>query len=255
MFRLGCVGCLRTIPRLETLRQVPIPQCIRSFVSFSSRRGLASFGCASQQVEAVSVPRGHAKQQIDSLQPRPSTSSATRRRPLAARKPDLVLTRPASLEKPFFQSLLNYMADFPDALLLCKVGQFYEVSGACASPRLPSITDARNVRTPAQSYFDQAIEIAGLLKITLTGKNMEGNRYPMCGIPVTQLDKYLEKLVREHNRFVAICEEHKHYDAEGNFRYMTRKVARVVTPGASRHMGACSYSARNQLLTRAVYVD
>ena len=55
----------------------------------------------------------------------------------------------------------------------------------------------------------------------------------MCGIPVTQLDKYLEKLVREHNRFVAICEEHKHYDAEGTFRYMTRKVARVVTPGAS----------------------
>jgi DNA mismatch repair ATPase MutS len=53
----------------------------------------------------------------------------------------------------------------------------------------------------------------------------------MCGFPIGQLDKFLEKLVRENNRFVAICDEHKHYDAEGNFKYITRRVVRVVTPG------------------------
>jgi len=60
---------------------------------------------------------------------------------------------------------------------------------------------------------------------------MESKRYPMCGFPIAQMDKYLEKLVRECNRFVAICEETKHYDKQGNMRNITRKVVRVVTPG------------------------
>jgi DNA mismatch repair ATPase MutS len=84
-----------------------------------------------------------------------------------------------------------------------------------------------------QSYFDQAIEIADLLKIRLTSKSMEGTRYPMCGFPIAQLDKFLEKLVRENNRFVAICEEEKHYDDNGSLKKITRKVVRVVTPGKS----------------------
>lgn len=58
----------------------------------------------------------------------------------------------------------------------------------------------------------------------------------MCGFPVAQLDKYLEKLVRDHNRFVAICDEQKHYDELGNFKYITRKVIRVVTPGKKQQV-------------------
>lgn len=53
----------------------------------------------------------------------------------------------------------------------------------------------------------------------------------MCGFPIAQLDKFLEKLVRENNRFVAICEEHRHYDDSGILKSITRKVVRVVTPG------------------------
>ena len=60
---------------------------------------------------------------------------------------------------------------------------------------------------------------------------MESKRYPMCGFPIAQIDKFLEKLVREQNKFVAICEETKHYDDAGNMKYITRKVVRVVTPG------------------------
>ena len=87
--------------------------------------------------------------------------------------------------------------------------------------------------TSIQSYFDQAIVIADLLKIRLTSKSMDSKRYPMCGFPIAQMDKFLEKLVREHNRFVAICEETKHYDKSGIAKYITRKVVRVVTPGPS----------------------
>lgn len=73
--------------------------------------------------------------------------------------------------------------------------------------------------------------IADLLKIRLTSKSMEGTKYPMCGFPIAQLDKFLEKLVRENNRFVAICEEQKHYNDMGVLKSITRKVVRVVTPG------------------------
>lgn len=64
---------------------------------------------------------------------------------------------------------------------------------------------------------------------------MESKRYPMCGFPIAHMDKFLEKLVREHNRFVAICEETKHYDKSGNLQRISRKVTRVVTPGESGH--------------------
>jgi DNA mismatch repair ATPase MutS len=84
---------------------------------------------------------------------------------------------------------------------------------------------------------------------------MESKRYPMCGFPIAQMDKYLEKLVRECNRFVAICEETKHYDKQGNMRNITRKVVRVVTPGkfASRAYFVCdevNISIQARSLTR-----
>lgn len=53
----------------------------------------------------------------------------------------------------------------------------------------------------------------------------------MCGFPIAQMDKFMEKLVREHNKFVAICEEDKHFDKHGNLVKIVRKVVRVVTPG------------------------
>ena len=55
----------------------------------------------------------------------------------------------------------------------------------------------------------------------------------MCGFPLAQMDKFLEKLVRDHNRFVAICEEFKRFDNAGNVLRIDRRVVRVVTPGSS----------------------
>ncbi len=71
-------------------------------------------------------------------------------------------------------------AQYPDALLLFRVGEFYE------------------------AYNEDAKDATKILGITLTkfGKS----NIPMCGFPFHALDTYLPKLVREGKR-VAICDQ------------------------------------------------
>ncbi len=71
-------------------------------------------------------------------------------------------------------------AQYPDALLLFRVGDFYE------------------------AYNEDAKDATKILGITLTkfGKS----NIPMCGFPFHALDTYLPKLVREGKR-VAICDQ------------------------------------------------
>ena len=76
-------------------------------------------------------------------------------------------------------------SQYPDALLLFRVGEFYE------------------------AYNDDAKDATKILGITLTkfGKS----NIPMCGFPFHALDSYLPKLVRAGKR-VAICDEIKEVD-------------------------------------------
>ena len=76
-------------------------------------------------------------------------------------------------------------AQYPDALLLFRVGEFYE------------------------AYNDDAKDATKILGITLTkfGKS----NIPMCGFPFHALDSYLPRLVRAGKR-VAICDEIKEVD-------------------------------------------
>lgn len=145
-------------------------------------------------------------------------------------KDAMVVQRPKSFKKKlgFPHALLQHMNAFPHALLLCRVGHFYEVR-SCFS--LLCASNVKLMNSPLlKSYFDQAIVVSNLLKIKLTVKKMEGKEYPMCGVPIAQLDKHLETLVREHNQFVAICEEIREYN-RGVLKSLKRKVTRVVTPG------------------------
>ncbi|GAA93776.1 uncharacterized protein L969DRAFT_43096 [Mixia osmundae IAM 14324] len=120
---------------------------------------------------------------------------------------------PDQLSSRLAQEVLRNARRFPHALLLTRVGQFYE------------------------SYFDQAPLIADLLSIKLTSKRFGGFAFPFCGFPLAQLDKHLKTLVQDDGRFVAICEEFKiyHPPTEGTHQVpppdIKRKVTRVVTPG------------------------
>ncbi|MDD2638857.1 MAG: DNA mismatch repair protein MutS, partial [Methanothrix sp.] len=93
-----------------------------------------------------------------------------------------------------------------DAVLLFRMGDFYETFGADA-------------------------EIAArILNITLTSrqKDKEGNRIPLAGIPYHALDAYLPKLVGAGYK-VAICEQVE--DPKRAKGLVKREIIRVITPG------------------------
>ena len=83
---------------------------------------------------------------------------------------------------PFEQKYRELKDKHPDALLLFRVGDFYE------------------------AYFEDAEESSKLLGVTLTLRSDDGSR--KAGFPKYALDTYLPKLVRAGRR-IAICDEIK----------------------------------------------
>jgi DNA mismatch repair protein MutS len=103
------------------------------------------------------------------------------------------------------QQYLRIKSQHPDALLLYRMGDFYE------------------------TFYDDARLAARLLDIALTSRGQSaGAPIPMAGVPVQSLDSYLARLVRR-GQSVAICEQ---IGDPGKTRGpMERQVVRVVTPG------------------------
>ncbi|MCX7755010.1 MAG: DNA mismatch repair protein MutS [Anaerolineales bacterium] len=105
---------------------------------------------------------------------------------------------------PVRQQYLDTKRQYPDCILLFRLGDFYET-------------------------FDEDAEIvARELDIVLTSRPVgKGIRAPLAGIPYHALDNYLLKLVQKGYR-VAIAEQMGDQPVKGIF---PRKVVRVVTPG------------------------
>lgn len=103
--------------------------------------------------------------------------------------------------------ILENLAKFPHCILLTRVGQFYE------------------------SYFDQAAEVARLLNIKLASRKWDNQIVLMCGFPLVHLQKHLNTLVQQNNRFVALCEEFARPVPPGTRPLFDRRVVRIVTPG------------------------
>lgn len=93
---------------------------------------------------------------------------------------------------------------YPDATLLFRVGDFYEL------------------------YKTDAEEASKILAITLTHSNIMGENTPMAGFPFHALDKYLPMLVRAGKR-VAICDQLE--DPKKAKGLVKRGVTELVTPG------------------------
>lgn len=115
---------------------------------------------------------------------------------------------PATAPKhtPLMQQYLSVKADYPNMLLLFRMGDFYEL------------------------FFDDAIAAAERLNITLThrGKDHNNKPIPMAGVPFHAVEQYLARLINAGESAV-ICEQIGEGDASG--KLMERKVTRVVTPG------------------------
>ncbi|GAA6138323.1 DNA mismatch repair protein MutS [Arenicella sp. 4NH20-0111] len=103
------------------------------------------------------------------------------------------------------QQYLRIKADYPDTLVLYRMGDFYEV------------------------FYRDAELAARLLDITLTQRGKSGGEpIPMAGVPFHSVDQYLAKLVKL-GRSVAIAEQIG--DPATSKGPVERKVVRVVTPG------------------------
>ena len=94
-------------------------------------------------------------------------------------------------------------ARHPEAILLARVGDFYE------------------------AYGEDAESIARILSIALTSKDAGGERVAMAGVPHHALDGHLAKLVAQQ-RIVALAEQ---LEPPTPNRLVRRDVVRIVTPG------------------------
>ena len=108
---------------------------------------------------------------------------------------------------PLMRQYLEMKKKFPDAMLLFRVGDFYE------------------------TYGSDAVKSAGILGITLTRKsNGSGTYTEMAGFPYHALEQYLPRLVRAGQR-VAICEQLE--DPKAAKGLVKRGITELVTPGVS----------------------
>jgi DNA mismatch repair protein MutS len=121
---------------------------------------------------------------------------------------------------PIRQQYLEVKRQYPNTILLFRLGDFYET-------------------------FDQDAEIASReLDIVLTSRPIgKGLRAPLAGIPYHAIENYLARLI-EKGYHVAICEQVGDQPAKGIF---PRKVVRVVTPGTIIEPGLLPGDSNNYL--------
>lgn len=127
---------------------------------------------------------------------------------------------------PLMKQYNEIKAKYPDALLLFRVGDFYE------------------------SFGDDAVKIAGILGIILTSRNNGGSNTELAGFPHHSLDIYLPRLVREGYR-VAICDQLEKPSKEK--KIVKRGVTNVVTPGLTLDESILQSGVNNYLC--AIHVE
>ena len=123
-------------------------------------------------------------------------------------------------ETPLMKQYNTIKAKYPDALLLFRVGDFYETFG------------------------EDAIRAAGILNITLTARNNGGEKMELAGFPHHSLNTYLPKLVMAGCR-VSICDQLE--DPKLTKTIVKRGVTELVTPGVAFNDDILSSKSNNFL--------
>lgn len=137
------------------------------------------------------------------------------------------MAKDATKETPLMQQYNAIKIKYPGALLLFRVGDFYETFG------------------------EDAIKAAGILGITLTRRaNGAATHIELAGFPHHSLDTYLPKLVRAGQR-VAICDQLE--DPKATKTIVKRGVTELVTPGVSTNDNILQQKSNNYLAS--LYFD
>ncbi len=125
------------------------------------------------------------------------------------------------VETPLMKQYFDIKAKHPDAILLFRVGDFYEM------------------------YGDDAVVGAEILGIVQTKRaNGVGQSVEMAGFPHHALDTYLPKLVRAGKR-VAICDQLE--DPKLAKKLVKRGITELVTPGVSINDNILNHKENNFL--------
>ena len=133
------------------------------------------------------------------------------------------------METPLMKQYNTIKAKYPDALLLFRVGDFYETFG------------------------EDAIKAAGILGIVLTRRaNGAAAFIELAGFPHHSLDNYLPKLVRAGYR-VAICDQLE--DPKLTKTIVKRGVTELVTPGLSSTDKLLDHKSNNFLAALHIQQD
>ena len=122
---------------------------------------------------------------------------------------------------PLMQQYGAVKARYPHALLLFRLGDFYEL------------------------FYEDAIIASRELRITLTSRNREkGQPIPMCGVPYHAAEGYIARLIRAGFK-VAICEQMEQ-PGPGK-KLVRREISRVITPGTATDVSVLDARENNFL--------
>jgi DNA mismatch repair protein MutS len=128
------------------------------------------------------------------------------------------MTEPAT---PLMQQYHAIKTRYPHALLLFRLGDFYEL------------------------FYEDAIIAARELQITLTSRNREkGQPIPMCGVPYHAAEGYIARLIRSGFK-IAICDQMEQ-PGPGK-KLVRREVVRVITPGTATDVSVLDARENNFL--------
>lgn len=121
---------------------------------------------------------------------------------------------------PLMKQYNTIKTKYPDALLLFRVGDFYETFG------------------------EDAVKASKILGIILTHRNNGGDRTELAGFPHHSLNTYLPKLVKAGQR-VAICDQLE--DPKQTKTIVKRGVTELVTPGVAMNDDILNAKSNNFL--------
>ncbi|MFD1037906.1 DNA mismatch repair protein MutS [Virgibacillus byunsanensis] len=130
---------------------------------------------------------------------------------------------------PMMEQYLKIKADYKDAFLFFRLGDFYEM------------------------FFDDAIHAARELEITLTKRDSSQKEpIPMCGVPYHAAANYIKNLVEKGYK-VAICEQVE--DPKSAKGVVKREVVQLITPGTVMESSMLSDQENNYIASLSHFQD
>ncbi|NEY80647.1 DNA mismatch repair protein MutS [Bacillus sp. 3H-10] len=130
---------------------------------------------------------------------------------------------------PMIQQYLRVKADYEDAFLFFRLGDFYEM------------------------FFEDAEKASQELEITLTSRDGGGKeRIPMCGVPYHSAPQYIDQLIEKGYK-VAICEQTE--DPKQAKGVVKREVVQLITPGTMMDGRGLNDKENNYIATITSFAD